>query len=459
MKIRLFLISVFAIILSASILSARERTFRSMGVGKFVKPEECIDVSDAGTFYKILENAGLKGCGLYLDGDASISKFKPDQLIDYMYFTGHGNFGYFWIANGSDEKAVKAEDLGDLNSNVRHFAAASCDTVSKIADWKSCFTGRLQSFCGYQEETFSGSNAHKVATAFAKKLTKLSEDASGQAVIEAWADANWFSSYTKKWTGIGYSGEDKKLYFWYAKGDQIESERNAGKTSLSYAGGRLQVACPVENRAIQKFHKITAKSGKLPGMDILNRNSGVQNLASGAVLYSRKFDFTSSVSEAEALKLAEDFLEKNGGIPADFENRQSQPICRNDESENEQIVGWSISYDKNLDGIPVAGPAGESIRVLISGSSVTGFFRLNRETSSDRSPVSILPVREILALAADSIVKSARTTKNLMITDIETVYHSPDFEKIEADYTPAYRLTFAGGGTLYLSAIDGAILW
>lgn len=165
----------------------------------------------------------------------------------------------------------------------------------------------------------------------------------------------------------------------------------------------------------------------------------------------------------EAQKKVEEFIEKNGGLPDDayLERIETEKMTKISTGE-ETILGYLFIYKHSYNNVPIGG--GDAIKIRISNSGITSYFRLHRNVISecerkigeDDKYSKMKNIKEILEAAKEAVASAGyKQPVPPKITQIQLAYCSKWF-KTEQDYMPlTWEITVEGGSTIYIDPITG----
>ncbi|PLX19810.1 MAG: hypothetical protein C0601_00795 [Candidatus Muiribacterium halophilum] len=474
---KLFLITL--VLLTILPATAHSREFSTLTVGDYPGSKSDIDNQDGYYFKRYMENNGYDSVQFLEDEDVNEEHFKPDTMLDYVYFSGHGNKGFVAITDGESNQYIYQKDIG-LVKNIKHLILASCLTVDDKERWGKSFGDSLISLNGYKETSFDRTDNY-VAKYFAENVADYDiNDSEGH--VDAWMYANSSASYKMKsrWASMGYSHENNSLCYWtLSRDDQREYIDRASKRS--FAEGRI-VVYKTPSREIFKANEIKTSRENLLDIELFQlfgtrgrRNSeensieyknGLKSLKtfdSGAIIYQ---DLSNNRNETtysmeENMQKAYEFVIKNGGIPEGYKTTSMDEVVYQDmKSDEARVWAYSITWEKSYNGMDVRGNSGDAIDVIIKNGKIVHYYRMCRnEMSEINNRKQLISWEEAVKSGADDILSAIKGPKVLEVIDVRPVLQSPAYYEIDPTYRPAYELTFKDGSNLYISAVDGSVLY
>jgi len=171
---------------------------------------------------------------------------------------------------------------------------------------------------------------------------------------------------------------------------------------------------------------------------------------------------TMTLSDKEAVETAESYLNDRNARPADAVlGSVTSVFARMDGSEVERLVGYSVRFTREINGLPVRGNFIEDhIVVLVGTEGVLSHSRYWPEIIVDPSmPATDLPLLSIgraLELAAVDILGMLRTGESFHIIEAVPVYGT--LGRRSTRLLPAFELRGRDGSTMVVDAWSGALL-
>ena len=162
---------------------------------------------------------------------------------------------------------------------------------------------------------------------------------------------------------------------------------------------------------------------------------------------------------SEAVRVATEYAGQFRGIPEDALPCSIGAVMYKsfdvvqDDFVGPTVAAYEIRWERQVDGVPVTGPGGDSIRVQVAGDGdVHGFFRLWRDISSrsqdlielrDEVPDKLAAPRRLPGIPEKAAVQS-----------VEPVYFAPSFETNAASFGPTWRVSYDEGSIRWFD-VDG----
>jgi hypothetical protein len=181
----------------------------------------------------------------------------------------------------------------------------------------------------------------------------------------------------------------------------------------------------------------------------------------GAINYEKQGSFSPFLSSEEQAKaIAADFVQQNGGMPADAYLAEVQPQYTQDANTGEQTVyGYLITYKHGYEGTQIAGVAGDKIQVLVDNSGVSYFVRawkevVGKETGTEKLTIT---AEEAIAKAKPHMESRFKTKDVPAVESAELIYWSKPFNVEQTTLVPAWKVS-VGTHEVYVDAFTGEYL-
>ncbi|MBN1945972.1 MAG: hypothetical protein JW797_09870 [Bradymonadales bacterium] len=361
------------------------------------------------------------------------------QNLTLLYHTGHGYDGQVQTADGSIS-------VGSATLNVRHTIFATCLTL--VQSWASAFGSSAETVLGYTKVSYDIID-DDVANRF---LTALGQ---GQSPMVAWYLANSpISEVSDRWAG--YVNEAGRIVEYSARSGRTPSapagfdDLSAVLVPLGRAGNLwvqadlladsslFEPSAPEIEMATDDDHRWSFNPG---GWDLLGPMRTTRN---------------------EAVETARYFVERRlGGMPPDAILETVDEVMAQVEGEAPVIVGYTVSWSRQLNGLPVRGNrVADHVRLLVGPAGVAAWSVYWPELASVPSSVDweqrLLPVGRAVELAADAISQACKGEVRLI--GARPVYGTLGPGSRQSTLVPAYALETSDGAWLVVDALSGRLL-
>jgi len=168
-------------------------------------------------------------------------------------------------------------------------------------------------------------------------------------------------------------------------------------------------------------------------------------MENGIITYFNSFEKTDKVeyTQEQALKTAEDFISKRGGLP---ENAILHNITYDDKSG-----GYLIEYVRSHDGFFIAN---SYIDIIVTPAGVNSYYQcwLKPYGYQGKKREVILP-----AMAVLRVKDIYENSEPLTITKIEQGYYSRFFNADRWQAAPVWRIQLKSGENYYINAFTGEL--
>ncbi|MDD5090145.1 MAG: hypothetical protein PHQ23_04435, partial [Candidatus Wallbacteria bacterium] len=331
-----------------------------------------VDPQDADIFQSRMKANGYTLDKRYDDGQISLSSFNPESDVDFVYNASHGSDYYICFAGGSG-----GMDGGQFTgAKVKHLVTASCDTVSSRWKGHSGFSSSLITVLGYHLVCYNDC-AHHAAKSFADSISGLDPSGDASAFVEAWKKANTsFDTHASRaWAAVTKSG--------YSSGAGADTSTDSN-SDWDWNWDQWAMVC---GQDVSR-----AKGADLPMIVAAPENSGSAKSFRGALKNvsmssgARHVEFRDSAVPCAfdkdfALGQAIEFIEANGGLPADAQLYAIVPIVHQEFGGSESVINYVVSFKRIFNGLEISGRTGDCINVLIGSEGVVSYSRLWRNIS------------------------------------------------------------------------------
>lgn len=300
------------------------------------------------------------------------------------------------------------------------------------------------------------------------------EEYSDENAIYQWNESNYLG------TPFHLTRAPKPFWhrLWLALKNLFGGGRAHAQAPLSLAQGKVLVETPLSEEkplvasvSIEKEEVQAEELAQRLLQGILERKefkgiesftdgeNGISFYPTGAFTYGNESLETipTKMSEEEARKKAEEFIQKTGGLKEGYSLSKVSTINQQRLSTGESdIIAWCFEYRPKIEGIPIVGPGGPQIDIIVSDN---GIFHCLSYTPSFQEGASnrILSPKEAVEKAASKIADNFKPRLPVTIEEVEFAYHSPLFDEEGTDLKPVWCLQ-TDKGEVYVDAISGEVL-
>jgi hypothetical protein len=395
--------------------------------------DDGLDPEDMDVFARGIVRAGYRE--EIRDRNVSVSDLAGylRRDINTLYHTGHGFEG-----------AVMTSD-SMLTTDTTTFGArnvifATCLTLQ--VSWARAFGPNTQTVMGYTEVSFDYVD-NDAAQDFVDQL------AAGRSRIEAWYLANnSIDMLSDRWAGYVREG-----------GSIVEYSARTGRRPISLSPG--------------SYVELGHASGIFAAREVLDDRSTYDQLFTSISIVETAEHFTEfdgggfaalgpmTSSGADAIAIADEWIERNGGRPVDAVIDRAIPIQRRTRPENAPVtVGYAVRYTREVMGLPLRSNLVEDhITILVGPTGVISSSRFwpTLATEALESPFSgyTLEVGRATLLAADAISQARKGGGEVHLIEALPVYGTLGLNGGEGELIPAFQLRAAEGGWIIINALTG----
>ncbi len=381
-------------------------------------------------YSKVLEDTNVSSSNLinYLGRD-----------ITTLYHTGHGDRGQVVTSNNN-----RLFYYSGVTLRAQNTIFATCLTLS-TTEWKNTFSSTAQTLMGYTKVSMD-----IVDETVAQNM--INQLRNGRSYKLAWYLSN---------SGI-FGLSDRWAEYVREGGSIVEYSARSGSMPKYDASQLVSLDAKGIVRAILNLARSSRKYRSSFGMQASIDPSEVTTTSETGDL-----DLTSpvTITEHEAIVMAEDWLADNGGLPEDAVVDRVIPIHRQaDDDDQKTVVGYTVHFRRNLNGTDVSGNRIEDhINILVNQNSVVAASRYWPELkklkpAADEVQDNLLSVGEAIQRAAEEIANTVKQGEPVSIIEAEPVYGTLGPRRIERTLVPAYRYKSAEGHTFVINALTGELL-
>ncbi len=297
---------------------------------------------------------------------------------------------------------------------------------------------------------------------------------SDENAIYQWNESNYLG------TPYHLTRAPKPIWYllWIALKNLFWEDRAHAQAPLSLAQGKVLVETPLSEEK-PLVASVSIKKEEVQAEEMAQRllqgnlerkefegivsytdgKNGVSFYPIGAFTYGNESLETipTKMSEEEARKKAEEFIERMGGLKEGYFLSKVSTINQEKLSTGEsEIIAWCFEYRPKVKGIPIVGPGGPQIDIIVSDS---GIFHCLSYTPSfqEGSSKRILSQKEAVEKAASKMADNFKPRLPVTIEKVEFAYHSPSFDEQGTDLKPVWCLQ-TDKGEVYVDAILGEVL-
>lgn len=365
------------------------------------------------------------------------------ELIDYLgrsittlYHTGHGYYGAVYTADGTISPS-------NVTLRAQNTIFATCLSMTDTS-WKNSFTSTAQTLMGYTKYSYDYTDdevARNMVNQLANNVTyKLA----------------WYLSNS------GISGLNDRWAEYVREGSSIvEYSARTGNTLKLTVGELVSLEAKGRVKAVRRLARSSRKFRSSFGV-----NATIEKATVTTTTKTGDFDLTSpvTISEQEAIVLAKDWLERNDGLPDDAALDQVIPIQRQSDDTQLEIVGYTVHFQRNLQGTRVCGNRVEDhISILVDQNSVVAVSKywpaLQTLLSSSYEGLNgLLTVGKAIQTAANEIATAVKQNEPIQLIEAEPVYGTLGPKGGRQRLIPAFRIKSADGHLFVINALTGRLL-
>lgn len=365
------------------------------------------------------------------------------ELIDYLgrtittlYHTGHGYYGTVYAADDT----ISASNV---TLRAQNTIFATCLSMTDTS-WRYAFGSTAQTLMGYTKLSYDYTDdevARNMVNQLANNVTyKLS-----------WYLAN-----------SGIRGLNDRWAEYIREGSSIvEYSARTGNTPKLTISEWVSLETKGRVKAIRRLARSSRKFRSSFGV-----NATIEKATVTTTTKSGDFDLSRSVtiSEKEAIALAEDWLVTNDGLPDDAAFDRVIAIQRQSDDGAAEIVGYTVHYQRNLQGTRVCGNRVEDhISILVDQNSVVAVSKYwpamqTLLSASAKGLNDLLSVGEAIQTAADEIANAVKQDEPIQLIEAEPAYGTLGPNGSRQRLIPAFRVKSADGQLFVINALTGRLL-
>ncbi|MBN1774074.1 MAG: hypothetical protein JXB32_22635 [Deltaproteobacteria bacterium] len=267
------------------------------------------------------------------DADVTTAELRDylQQDLTTLYHTSHGNDGVVVTADGT-------LGVGDVDLAVRNAIFATCLTLAD--SWAPAFGAATETVLGYSEVSYDYIDDEVVRL-------MLGQLGAGDSYILAWYEANVaVDGLDDRWIGYVREGSDIVEY---------SARSGVAPTPRPLPDGTSWVALADDGRlwASSTLLSDARPFDAAPRLVAAERDAGP---LAGALPGGWARLGATTATPDDALATARAFVaESLGGLPADAVLAGTTPVFARREGRAGELVGWTVRWTRELDGVPLRG--------------------------------------------------------------------------------------------------------
>ncbi|MCP3942855.1 MAG: hypothetical protein GY710_15400 [Desulfobacteraceae bacterium] len=357
------------------------------------------------------------------------------QSVTTLYHTGHGNNGSIATYDGS----ITASDSTLVVENT---FIATCLTLTDTS-WKNSFSSSAKTFMGYTNYSYDYTD-ETVAKNIVAGL------GNNQSYELTWYLSNsGISSLSDRWAE--YVRENNSIVEYSARTGNIPSST------------KKMVMVKMSDRV---FWTTTLENNFQTHEDSFKKNVSVEPDNTITFASPAGFSLLGSVSgnEQQAVTIAKTWLAENWGLPADAVFDRATPIQRMAGPDGQfEIVGYSIHYRRDIDGLQISGNRiQDHLTILVGSDSVVGASRywpgLTADAFVSKQKRNLLTVSQAIESAVDEIARVLKGQEAIHLMDAEPVYGTYGPMDSRNQLIPAFKVRSQDGNIFIINALTGKLL-